>query len=252
LRGVAAALANSNYEMVIYPVDSLNRLRAYLAALPITSNLDCLIIMSLPFTEEDSKRLKDHNIQTVVIEFHQDYFSSVVIDDFAGGLMAANYLIKKGHRRIAFIGDLNPPDYAIKPVLKRYNGLKHGLEEAGNLLPDEYVRSASFNQVPSRQQARQLLNLPEPPTAIFAATDAQAIAVMKVTRELGLRIPNDLAVIGFDDLDMADFVGLTTISQSLDDSGRVATELLLARIAEPNRPLQMVHLPLKIVERDTV
>jgi len=96
------------------------------------------------------------------------------------------------------------------------------------------------------------LQLPRPPTAIFAAADIQAIAVMKVARDLGLRIPQDLAVIGFDDLDIADYVGLTTIRQPLDDSGRIAAELLLARVADPERPEQHVRLPLNIVERETV
>jgi LacI family transcriptional regulator len=75
---------------------------------------------------------------------------------------------------------------------------------------------------------------------------------MKVAGEIGLHIPRDLAVIGFDNLEMADFVGLTTINQSLDDSGRIAVELLLGRLADPERPVQHVLLPLSIVERETV
>jgi LacI family transcriptional regulator len=96
-----------------------------------------------------------------------------------------------------------------------------------------------------------LLKQPAPPTAIFAATDLQAIGVIRAARELGMRIPQDLAVLGFDDLDIAEYVGLSTIRQPLDESGRVAVELLMARITMPERPVQHVRLPLTVIQRET-
>ncbi len=97
----------------------------------------------------------------------------------------------------------------------------------------------------------RLLALPEPPTAIFAATDDLAMVVLKIVRQLGVAVPSSLAVIGFDDLDVADYLGLTTISQNLDESGRAAAELLLARLADPSRPVQRIRLPLGLIERET-
>ena len=79
----------------------------------------------------------------------------------------------------------------------------------------------------------------------------QAIAILRAAREVGLRVPQDLAIIGFDNLDLAEYVGLTTISQHLDESGQVAVELLLSRISDPSRPVQHIRLPLTIVERET-
>ena len=96
-----------------------------------------------------------------------------------------------------------------------------------------------------------LLSLPTPPTAIFAASDIQALSVMKVARQLNIKIPDDLAIVGFDDIDVAEHVDLTTICQHLDESGRLAAEILLSRIGESNRPLQHINLPLKLVERLT-
>jgi LacI family transcriptional regulator len=75
--------------------------------------------------------------------------------------------------------------------------------------------------------------------------------VVNKARQLGLRVPEDLAVLGFDDLDFADYVGLSTIHQPLDESGRIAVEILLSRIEDPERPLRHVRLPLKIIERQT-
>jgi DNA-binding LacI/PurR family transcriptional regulator len=252
LRGIDAALSKFHYELIVYTVDSLDKVKGYLATLPLKSHLDGLIVMSLPIEETDVKRLISRRLPTVLIESHQPFLSSVEIDDIYGGKIAVEYLINKGHRRLGFIGDIDPPDYAIRPVVARLAGFRQGLAEINIPLPDEYVCSSTYNQKPSRQAARRLLSLPEPPTAVFAAADVQAMAVLKVARDMGLKIPQDLAVIGFDDLDMADFVGLTTIQQCLDDSGRIAAELLLGQLADPDRPVQHIHLPLTIVERETV
>jgi LacI family transcriptional regulator len=188
----------------------------------------------------------------VFIEYCKDGFSSIEIDDFQGGKLAAQYLVSKGHTCCGFIGDVNPPEFAIRPVVQRLEGYRQGLEEAGLSLKEEYIRSAPYGQEQTQQAVYELLNMPRPPTAIFAAADIQATITLKVARELGLQVPGDLAVIGFDDLDLAEYVGLTTIRQPLDDSGRIAVELLLSKLSDPDQPSQHIQLPLRIVERDTV
>jgi LacI family transcriptional regulator len=177
--------------------------------------------------------------------------SSVEIDDASGGLLAAKYLIKKGHRRIAFLGDTDLPEYAIHPVSLRLMGFRQGLQEEGISLPDEFVRLAPYTQEQTRLAASEFLKMPQPPTAIFAATDFQALGVLKAARQLGVKVPEQLAVIGFDDLDMAEYADLTTVRQYLDESGRLAVEILLSRIADSTRPAQHIHIPLTIIERAT-
>jgi LacI family transcriptional regulator len=251
LRGIAGALSKENYELVIYTVESREHLKSYLASLPLTGNLDGLVIMSLPIGEKDAQRLLEHNIPTVLIEYPNPILSSVEIDDMAGGRMAAKYLIDKGHRRIAFLGDTDLPEYAIHPVGLRLAGFRQGLQEHGITLPDSFVRLAPYTQEQTRQAAGELLNMPLPPSAIFAATDFQALGVIKAARQLGVSVPEQLAVIGFDDLDLAEFADLTTVRQHLDESGRLAIEILLSRIADSTRPTQHIHIPLTIIERAT-
>ena len=130
-------------------------------------------------------------------------------------------------------------------------GFRKGLQEAGIMLKDEFVRLAPYTEKQTRQAAIELLNTSNPPTAIFAATDFQALSVIKVAHQLGVGIPEDLAVIGFDDLDMAEYADLTTVRQHLDESGRLAIEILLAHIADSSRPVQHIKLALTIVERLT-
>jgi DNA-binding LacI/PurR family transcriptional regulator len=251
MRGVATALMSTMYEMVIYTVDSSDRLHGYLAKLPLTHTLDGLIVMSLPFENDEANRLIEHGVETVLIEYPQPVFSTVEIDDVTGGNMAGQFLIKKGHRRIAFLGDTDLPEYAIHPVNQRLAGFRQALDAAGLSLPPEYVILTPYSQEQARQAAHKLMHLDEPPTAIFSATDLQAFGVLKAAREMGLKIPDDLAVIGFDDLDMADYVGLTTVRQHLDDSGRIAVELLISRLGHPSHPVNHVKLPLSIIERET-
>jgi DNA-binding LacI/PurR family transcriptional regulator len=251
LRGIAGALSKVNYELVIYTVDSTERLQGYLASLPLTHNIDGLVIMSLPVGESEARRLIEHQIPTVLIEYPHPELNSVEIDDVEGGRLAAQYLLRKGHRRIAFLGDTDLPEYAIHPVSRRLVGFRQALTQAGIAIPEQLVRLAPYTQEQTHLVASELLNLPEPPTAIFAATDFQALGALKAARQLQVRVPEDLAVIGFDDLDLAEYADLTTVRQHLDESGRLAVEILLSHIADPSRPSQHVHIPLSIIERAT-
>ncbi|MGB4976156.1 MAG: substrate-binding domain-containing protein, partial [Anaerolineae bacterium] len=83
------------------------------------------------------------------------------------------------------------------------------------------------------------------------ASDTQALGALKAARDRGLRVPHDVAIIGFDDLDLADYIGLTTVRQPLEQSGRIAAELLLTRLDDPTRPNQKITLPLTLVKRET-
>ncbi len=251
LRGIASTLSKENFDLIIYTVDSNNRLQNYLSTLPLTGNLDGLVIVSLPVADEDVQRLLKFNLPTVLIEFPHPLLNSVEIDDEGGGRMAAEYLLKKGHTCIAFLGDTDLPEYSIHPVSLRLKGFRTAIDQAGYSIPEEFVRLAPYSQEQAQLNARAILMRQDAPTAIFAATDFQALGVIKAARGLGINIPESLAVIGFDDLDMAEYVDLTTIRQHLDESGRIAIELLLAHIADPSRPVQHINLPLTLIERLT-
>lgn len=251
LRGIAKTLSPENYELVVYTVDSNDHLQGYLSNLPLTGNLDGLIILSLAVDDTQVRRLIDHGLPTILIEYPHPKLNCVEIDDVEGGYMATTYLLGKGHRRIAFLGDTDLPEYSIHPVGLRLSGFRRALKEAQIKVPDTFVRLAPYSQEQTRKVAEELLNLTEPPSAIFAATDFQALGVLKAARLLGFKVPEQLAVIGFDDLDMAEYADLTTISQHLDESGRLAVEILLTQIKSPSRPPRHVKLPLTLIERQT-
>jgi LacI family transcriptional regulator len=251
LRGAASALKSTSYELIIFTVDSASSLSCYLETLPLTGNLDGLIILSLQFDDRYAIQLVHHHLETVLVEYPHRMLPSVEIDDVAGGCMAAEYLLKKGHRNFGFAGDTNIPEFGIHPITLRLKGFRSQLEESGIQLKEENTYLIPYDIEATRQKARIFLKSANRPTAIFAATDLQAIGIIKVARELGIKVPQDLAILGFDDLDMAEYVGLSTIRQHLDESGRVAAELLLSRLADPTRSIQHIKLPLEIIERET-
>jgi DNA-binding LacI/PurR family transcriptional regulator len=252
LRGVAEGLMSTCYELTIFTVESIEHLNHYLATLPVTGHLEGLVLLSLRVNDDSAIKLVENDLETVLIEYPRQDLNTVEIDDIAGGEMAANYLVNKGHQQIGFIGDteyLGP--YAINPISLRLEGFKKALEKQHISLPDDQICITRYDVKSAEEDIEPMLTLPDPPTAIFAATDLQAIGVINKARQLGLRVPQDLAVLGFDDLDVADYVGLSTIHQPLDESGRLAVEILLARLKDPERPLRHIRLPLKLIERQT-
>jgi LacI family transcriptional regulator len=251
-RGVAKALADESYELIIYSVDSKARLDGYLAMLPISHRIEGLIIMSLPVEDRAAERLLKAGLETVIIEYCHPNFSSIEIDDFSGGQLAATYLLNEDYKRLAYIGDAEMTEYSLRPGQSRLAGFRQTLEEHGLPLGDEYVKLIALPNANVGEELNTLIDLPRPPEAIFASTDELAMHVLKTARERGLEVPDELAVIGFDDLDHADFIGLTTVHQPLDESGQMAAEELLARLANPSRPVRHIRLPLRIVERETV
>jgi len=250
-RGVVTALADLSFELVVYSVTSSAQRDGYLAKIALNRQLDGLIVMALAVDDVATQRLLSHDLATVLIEVANPSFSCVEIDNEAGGRLAAEFLLERGHRRFAFVGDSEVPNYAIPTSDWRLAGYRGSLRQAGLALPDAYIALAPHGMEQACQMTHQLLDLPEPPSAVFAPSDTQALGVLKAARERGLRVPAELAVVGFDDVEIADYIGLTTIRQPLKESGRIAVELLLARLADGSRPIQRVTLPLTLVQRET-
>lgn len=255
LRGVVAALNALPYELVIYDVASEAQRDGYFTNLALTNRVDGLIVIGLPLDTATSLRLVTNNLPTVVILPAGDplhaALTRVVHDDAAGGAMAAAYLLERGYSRIGFVGDSDIPAFTGTTRDHKLERFRQTLAGAGVALPEEYVRLAPFGLEAARQQAHNLLELPTPPRAIFAGSDTQAFGVIGAARERGLRVPDDLAVMGFDDIEHAEAFGLTTINQQLKASGRLAVEALMGLLAEQGRPAATIDLAFTLKRRAT-
>ncbi len=208
------------------------------------------ILVTSHLTPADLTALSRAAIPLVVIvpvDLPSPEIPSVGATNWAGGLAATEHLVQLGHRRIAAIG--GPPDFLCSRA--RVDGYRAALERSGLQVDDELVRYADFYHEGGYREARSLLGLADPPTAIFAGNDEQALGVIRAAHDAGLSVPEDLSVVGFDDLPVARWSSppLTSVRQPLADMGRVAGRMLKDLIED--RPLenQRVELATPLVPR---
>jgi len=251
LRGVEAAIAESEYDLIVYNVETTAKRDACFREVPASHRVDGLIVISLSPSDEDVARWAEAGVPTVLVDAHHPALSRVVVDDVAGGYMATQHLIELGHRRIAYISDplINPFNFTSSR--DRYQGYRRALADYGLPFRPEYHQADEHGRAQARALTRRLLDLDDPPTAIFAASDTQAMGVLEALRERDLTAPDDVAVIGYDDIEVAEYLGLTTIRQPLFETGAKGVELLLEAIDDPERPPVRVELPLTLVVRQT-
>lgn len=254
LRGVDAVLTDSEFDLVIYNVESVQKRDHYLATLVEAHRTDGLLVVSLPPPFEVIAVLERAPVPVVFIDVHVPEISSmprVIGDDVDGGAMAARHLLELGHRRIGFIGDAPEGPFGFTSSQDRQTGLARELAAAGLRLREEWIGHGAHGRYEARHLARRMLAGEERPTAIFAASDTQALGVLAAAHEEGLNVPENLSVIGYDDIEAADYVGLTTIRQQLFESGRRGAQMLLAEIEHRSEPPPIAQLSPELVIRET-
>jgi DNA-binding LacI/PurR family transcriptional regulator len=254
LRGVDAVLADSEFDLVIYNVESVQKRDHYLNTLTTAQRADGLLVMSLPPAPETAEALRVSPVPVVFIDVHTptvDQLPRVIGDDVRGGALAARHLLDLGHRSIAFIGDALADPFGFTSSRDRERGFRDELAQAGLSVPDDWIGHGAHGRYEARDLARRMLAGERRPTAIFTASDTQALGVIAAARELGLHVPDDLSVVGYDDIEAADYVGLTTIRQQLFESGRRGAEILLAEIDDRTDGPVIAHLNPEPVVRVT-
>lgn len=233
LNGVVNVLAESNYDLIIHNVSTPEQRRTCLETIPTPSQVDALLIISICPTDEEAHRLAEAELPVTLVDAYHEKLTMhhcVRGMDVWGGRQATEYLIQLGHRKIGFIGDRVDTPFNFISSRDRHLGYQQALETAG-IKPDAaYYRENDHGRKEARASAKELLTLPNRPTAIFAASDTQAIGVLEAARELELRVPEDVSVIGYDDIEVADIVGLTTMRQQLFKSGEIGIQLLLEKL----------------------
>jgi DNA-binding LacI/PurR family transcriptional regulator len=252
LRGVVAALDGSSYDLVLFNVESPLHRDEHFATLTGRDRADGLLVMSLPPPPSSLERLASAGVPTVLLDSQGEGVPCVVTDDVEGGRLATRHLLDLGHRRIAFLGDdpANPLGFTSSTC--REQGFRETMAAAGVDVGADDVLHGPHVRAVARDLAIDLLSGPEPPTAVFAASDTQALGVLEAAREVGLGVPADLSVVGFDDVEVSSYAGLTTVRQPLYASGRLAAELLLESLAAEEPHGGAVHaLDLDLVVRGT-
>jgi LacI family transcriptional regulator len=253
LRGIDAALADSEFDLVIYNVETVEKRNQYFLTLPLRQRTDGLLVVSLPPPDEDVHRLERSDVPIVFVDAYENTagLPRVLGDDIAGGELATQHLVDLGHRRIGFVGDEFANPFGFTSSRDRFEGYKRTLALAGIDAARELVGLGAHGRYEARDLAARMLSDVDRPTAIFAASDTQALGVLAAAQDLGLHVPDDLSVIGYDDIEACDFVGLTTVRQHLFESGRQGAQTLMAEIVERTAMPPAVVIAPEIVRRRT-
>ncbi len=234
LRGIENTLAESEYDLVLYNVETVEKRDTYFQDVPRRENSDGLIIISLSPRDDDVQRLAQSTVPIVLVDANHPSLTTlhrVITDDVAGGQIATRHLIELGHTRIGFISDPLETRFNFTSSRDRWQGYRQALQTAGIPLQADYYLQGEHGRYEARCLAAEMLKLPDRPTAIFAASDTQALGVLEAAQDLGLRVPADLSVIGYDDIEISEYVGLTTMRQLLYESGKRGVEILLDVLA---------------------
>jgi len=212
-------------------------------------HVDGIVLMGVDRLDPEVAKLVDAEIPLIGVDLDLAGAKATFVasDNVRGARLAVRHLQGLGHRRIATIA--GPQDS--KPGADRLVGFRAELQAAGLESRPEYEQVGDWYSESGERAMRELLALPEPPTAVFAAADLMAVGAMKAAREAGLNVPGDLAVVGFDDIQLASLIdpALTTIRQDRVGLGRAAAWALLEQIENPELTSAALTLPVELVVR---
>jgi len=211
-----------------------------------------IVLVFSELAPEYRERLRSRAIPFVIVDPAGDPSPdapSVGSANWSGGLAATRHLIELGHRRIAAI--TGPEDMMCS--LARVDGYRSAMNSAGLPIDEGWIRFGDFHVEGGRDRARELLALPDAPTAIFAGSDLQALGVLDAVREAGLRVPDDVSIVGYDDIPLARWVSprLTTVHQPLRRMGEEAARLAIRLADEPVETTPRMDLATSLVVRDS-
>jgi LacI family transcriptional regulator len=231
LRGMADVMVPAGYHAVVCNTDGTREEELSFLREMTSRRVDGVVIAAFQLTRKDF--LEHGNVPIVRLggaPFDPDLGDLVRSDDEGGMLQSARYLLEQGRRRVAYIGG---PAH-VGPSDLREAGYRRAVAEAGQVVDEELVVRGEFTRDAGRAAAKDLLGRPERPDAIACANDLIAIGVLDAARALGLDVPGELAVIGYDDIDAASLVfpALTTVVNPAREVGRACGEALLRRLTD--------------------
>jgi DNA-binding LacI/PurR family transcriptional regulator len=221
-------LLSAGVEPIRYFADSVEAQTALIKQLLQQQLIDGCIVVSFHLESEATEALLAYNVPAVTLETSTVQFPSIMIDNVAAAELATRHLINLGHHRIGLVlGSMNVTRQDFIPTA-RHKGYRTALKQAGIKYDSKLELSGNDVYEGGAEAMKQFFSLHEPPTAVFAASDEMAIGVLKTLRDLKLRVPEDVSVIGFDDNDIAAYADLTTIRQPVSSYGELAAEQMIA------------------------
>lgn len=251
LEGVDAELRAASYDMILFNLGGHrgDRERVFHRTI-LRKRTDALLAMCLDFTADERHQLASTGHPTIVVGGPVRGLRSVGIDERGTARKATEHLIALGHRDIAHLGGEDEEGLNRQVPIGRMHGFQDALREAGIPLRREWIIPGGFSLPLSRAAMNALLDRPGPrPTAVFAGSDEMAMGAMLAASDHGLRVPDDLSVIGIDNHDYAESFGLTTMAQDPFEQGSTAARILLDELNGGEPRARSLKMPVTLIER---
>jgi DNA-binding LacI/PurR family transcriptional regulator len=238
VQGAEEVLRQRGYDLLLYNLagEESARRRVFETGL-LMKRADAVLVLSLEPSADELTRLRALGRPVTIVGADVPGWATVRIDDAAAARAATEHLLGLGHRRIGYVGGETEGVLDFTAPRARARGYHEALRVAGVAADPGLEVAADFSVNGAARAAGELLERPDRPTAVFAASDEMAIGVLRAARALGLRVPEELSVIGIDDHEMAESFDLTTVAQPVHQQGHVAAEQVLAGLGpQPPAP----------------
>ncbi|MDT4891224.1 MAG: LacI family transcriptional regulator, repressor for deo operon, udp, cdd, tsx, nupC, and nupG [Pseudonocardiales bacterium] len=246
---VETALRRAGFDLLLYNLGDEDGRNRFFDVMPMRKRVDAVLVVSLVLSDDEFEALAALGTPVGLLGLERSGFHSSQIDDVAAARMAVEHLLSLGRRRIALIGGDTDDPMRFTPPLHRRDGYRDALRAAG-VEPDPALEVLGYFTVDGGSAAtRRLLELAEPPTGLFAESDEMAYGALRTIRRAGLRVPEDIAVMGFDDQVNAEVMDLSTVRQPVAEQALDITTRVLAAIGRADVQPDAVVLPTELVIR---
>jgi LacI family repressor for deo operon, udp, cdd, tsx, nupC, and nupG len=252
LGSVESVLSRGNFDLLLHNLGDSDGRARFFSILPMRKRVDAVLVVSLALTQDEVAALKTLQLPVGVLGVKHPGMFSVRIDDVAAARTAVQHLLSLGHSRIALIGGDTDDPMRFTPPHHRGTGYRQALRAQG-VEPDPSLEVLGYFTVEGGEAAmQQLLAHPNRPTAVFAESDEMAYGAIRAIRRSGLKVPQDIAVIGFDDHATADLLDLSTVRQPVGQQGAILAQELLDCLAGTGEPSDLVLETELVVRGSTV
>jgi len=252
LAGIEQALREAGMDLLLYNFAQVEARQRVFQQKKLVGKVDGLIVISLPPTEKEFDQILGLGIPVSLMGTFHENCSGVSIDDIQGAEVATQHLIDMGHRDIGIMVGQNAFAYNFEVADQRLTGFKKVLAENGIEFNPAWQITADFDSHTSELAMDEFLRQKKLPTAIFCQSDEMAFGAVTSIRKKGLRVPEDISVIGYDDHEYANLVGITTIAQPVQFLGQLAASQIMARIGKPEMAIAKMNVPTSLVIRNSV
>ena len=253
LQGVQDRIGESDYDLLVYSAPRMEEVDSMLENALNKGRSAGALLFSSPLTPHRIERLKQYENPVVLVDLYHDEFDSVSIDNEQGGYIAAKHLLDRGYRSIGLLA-ANPESV---PSSQRVGGYRRALEERGLAVDSRLIMTTNdpqfhgFTEEAGYAAMVRLLDTGVEIDAVFAVSDIQALGARRAIEDRGMKVPDDIALVGFDDIMISRYVELTTLRQPMYEMGKMAIEILLKRIQQEGLPISHTVYAPSLVERAT-